>query len=166
MHTLDELFEQVTVELRAGNKLKTLKPLIDSYSGSDWKNFKFFSPAHYTKNTVLLNDVLEIAILCWEVNQGCPIHDHPDKGCLVRIMQGKLKETRYELLAYPVFSGSTIFSTIQDSVQFHSISTRSQTISPTTINCPPVPSINTPFSTAFCGNSSKKSFHAGLPGVI
>lgn len=111
MQTLDELFEQVTVELRAGNKLKTLKPLIDSYSGSDWKNFKFFSPAHYTRNTVLLNDVLEIAILCWEVNQGCPIHDHPDKGCLVRIMQGKLKETKYELQAYPVYTSAVILNT-------------------------------------------------------
>jgi cysteine dioxygenase len=50
---------------------------------------------------VNINDILEMVVICWEVNQGCPIHDHPEKGCLLKILQGEVRENTYKLEVFP-----------------------------------------------------------------
>ncbi|MCX6276728.1 MAG: cysteine dioxygenase family protein [Bacteroidetes bacterium] len=106
MKNLDILFDRITNELKAGKTLNSLTLILESYSGSDWKPYKFFSPNHYTRNIVRINDVLEMVVICWEINQGCPIHDHPKNGCLLKILQGEIKENTYLLSGAPVMTRS------------------------------------------------------------
>jgi cysteine dioxygenase len=111
MKTLDILFDQITKELREEKPLSSLKPYLEKYTGVDWKPYKFFSPNHYTRHVLKINDVVELVIICWEVNQGCPIHDHPVNGCLVRILQGEVRENTYELKDHPVLLNSRTLKT-------------------------------------------------------
>ncbi len=111
MKTLNILFDRLTAELKSGKELKDLAPLLKSYSGADWKKYKLFSPRHYTRNVVQVNDILEMIVICWEINQGCPIHDHPQNGCLVRILQGEVRESTYELTTPPALITSKMLTT-------------------------------------------------------
>jgi len=108
---LAELFNAFTVALRRGKKLKDLGPLLSSYDGDDWKQYEKYNADHYARNLVKINDQLEMLILCWEVHQGCPVHDHPVNGCLVRILKGEVTETVYKLSGKPEFLSSSILPT-------------------------------------------------------
>jgi len=35
-------------------------------------------------------------IICWNSNQSSKIHDHPDNGCLLKVLQGSLTEYNYK----------------------------------------------------------------------
>jgi cysteine dioxygenase len=108
MKTLDELFNAIDAELRKGRKLKDLGSLLSAYEGDDWKQHESYNPTHYSRNLVRMNELIEILVLCWEVRQGCPVHDHPENGCLVRIMQGEVTENIYKLNEKPEFVSSSI----------------------------------------------------------
>lgn len=36
-------------------------------------------------------------MLVWSPGKGSPIHDHADAHCLMKVLKGSLKETRFEL---------------------------------------------------------------------
>ena len=36
-------------------------------------------------------------ILCWKPGQKSPIHNHPNQGCIMKIIKGKLLEHKYEI---------------------------------------------------------------------
>jgi cysteine dioxygenase len=108
MKTLDELFNAIDSALRSGKKLKDLGPVLSAYDGDDWKEYEKYSPDHYSRNLVKKNDLLELLVLCWEVKQGCPVHDHPSNGCLVRIMQSEVTENVYKNNVPPEFSSGSI----------------------------------------------------------
>ncbi len=108
MNTLDELFSSIDKELRRGKKLKDLGPVLSSYSGDDWRKFERYNSAHYSRNLVKINDQIEMLVLCWDISQGCPVHDHPVNGCLVRIMQNEVTENVYEFTDKPELISSSI----------------------------------------------------------
>ncbi|MEI7492386.1 MAG: cysteine dioxygenase family protein [Bacteroidota bacterium] len=111
MKTLDELFSALDTALRSGKKLKDLGPVLAGYSGDDWKQYEIYKADHYARNLVKMNDQLELLVLCWEVKQGCPVHDHPVNGCLVRVMQSEVTENVYKLSVKPEFISSSILPT-------------------------------------------------------
>lgn len=54
----------------------------------------------YTRN--LVDDGGErghynLLILCWNPGKGSPIHDHAESSCFLKVLDGKLKETKYEV---------------------------------------------------------------------
>jgi predicted metal-dependent enzyme (double-stranded beta helix superfamily) len=77
------------------NFLKCL-PSISAYSGSDYKAYLNFSDEKYVKTRVCTNDKFEIYIICWSPGQSSPIHDHAKNGCIMKVLSGSLKETRYD----------------------------------------------------------------------
>jgi cysteine dioxygenase len=111
MNTLAELFDAIDRELQAGKRLRDLGPVLSSYSGDDWKEYESYHPNHYSRNRVHMNERIELLVLCWEIGQGCPVHDHPENGCLVRVMQGEVTENIYRLEEKPVFLSSSVLPT-------------------------------------------------------
>lgn len=95
MNTLPELFDALTRELRKGTPLKELWPVLIGYTGTDWKEYEIYHPDHYQRNHILKNEIAEIVLLCWKPGQGCLPHDHPDGGCLLTVVKGKLRENTY-----------------------------------------------------------------------
>ena len=41
------------------------------------------------------NELFEIIIISWNYNQKSPIHNHPENGCLMKILKGSLTEEKY-----------------------------------------------------------------------
>ena len=101
MKLLDELFEAVSTGLRNGTNLEKLAVLLSRYDGIDWKPYKYFTASHYTRYTYRLNDMLDMIIFCWEPGQVCPVHDLPAEGCMIRMLQGELQITTYDLMNLP-----------------------------------------------------------------
>jgi predicted metal-dependent enzyme (double-stranded beta helix superfamily) len=51
----------------------------------------------YKRNVLYRDEDIEILLICWMPGQKTPVHDHPDQGCLVRVLSGELHETLYNL---------------------------------------------------------------------
>lgn len=95
MNTIEQLGNEISRELGSGTDLLELKPLLEKYSGTDWKGIATFKDC-YTRTQVYVDDNIEILILGWNKNQRSGIHNHPDNGCLVKLLCGRLREDVYE----------------------------------------------------------------------
>lgn len=77
-----------------------LSYLIDYFTNIDIpidQNFVIFNEQSYSKNLVYSTDNYDIYYICWKKGQCSKIHDHPKNGCLMKILSGKLKETKYDI---------------------------------------------------------------------
>jgi len=73
--------------------------LMDSYKSNraDWIQYAKFDPHKYTRNLVDAgNGKYNVMVLCWGEGMGSSIHDHANAHCFVKVLDGQLKETRYE----------------------------------------------------------------------
>ncbi len=50
----------------------------------------FFSPERYTRNLVFKNDLFECLVLCWDIGQSSPIHDHGGQLGWIYLVTGSL----------------------------------------------------------------------------
>ena len=79
------LTETEMVELAAAVDLETL----------DFGDYGKFQRRCYARNTVLLNDHIELVVICWDGGQASSIHDHGDSNCLYLVTQGLMQEEVY-----------------------------------------------------------------------
>ena len=84
----------VNISQTLDNTLQSFSQL-SLYNGSDWKKYILFNEEKYQRSLVFRNHNIEIFVISWNKNQGCNIHDHPEGGCLVRVMSGELEEVCY-----------------------------------------------------------------------
>jgi cysteine dioxygenase len=61
----------------------------------DWKRFAMFDPQVYTRNLVGRNEHFEMLLLCWNVGQQSPIHNHAGQNCWMGVMEGEIEETLF-----------------------------------------------------------------------
>jgi len=95
MSTLTELFNNILDKMKTDVKLDQCIPLVNDYTGTDWKKYVSFSDNKYKKNLVKKDDNLEMLIICWNNNQISGIHDHPSNGCILKVLDGELEEHEY-----------------------------------------------------------------------
>jgi cysteine dioxygenase len=58
-----------------------------------------FSRFGYSRNLVRSGPWYALLVLCWKNGQRSPIHDHTGSHCVVRVLRGKLTETRFAFAA-------------------------------------------------------------------
>ena len=77
---------------------------IENYKDTDWKKHKSFfinssnsydKSKKYYKNIIYQNDSFELILIKWEKGAQTSIHGHPDNGCILKLLEGKLKEEKY-----------------------------------------------------------------------
>lgn len=93
-----ESIEQLGIEITENlldKKLIDLKPLLQQYIGTDWKNYIIKNENNYNRYLVFTNNIIDIFIITWNINQSSKIHNHPDYGCLLKVLQGQLTEYIY-----------------------------------------------------------------------
>ncbi|KAL9066990.1 MAG: hypothetical protein Q9157_006963 [Trypethelium eluteriae] len=77
-----------------------LQELMRNYKSceADWEQFALAdSASNYTRNLVDQgNGKSNILILVWNPSKGSPIHDHANAHCIMKVLKGSLKETRYK----------------------------------------------------------------------
>ena len=66
------------------------------YNGNDWKKYINFKNDTYNKELIYRNNYFEMVLISWNKNQISPIHDHPNNGCVLKIMDGVLIEEKYK----------------------------------------------------------------------
>ncbi|KAI8614720.1 RmlC-like cupin domain-containing protein, partial [Chytriomyces sp. MP71] len=85
--------------------VERIQRAMESYvsNASDWSQFSHFETGRYTRNLVDSgNGKFNLMILCWPAGVQSPIHDHAGSHCLMKILNGDLKETLY---SWPESSG-------------------------------------------------------------
>lgn len=79
--------------------VKHLEELMRNYvsKDSEWQKYAFADLSRgYTRNLVDEgNGKSNLLVLVWTPGKGSPIHDHADAHCLMKVLKGSLKETRF-----------------------------------------------------------------------
>jgi cysteine dioxygenase len=91
---LDELIDELTLNL--DNSINIIssydtKELIKYYpSDEEFNNHK--NTYGYYKKLIHNNDKFELYLIFWSPYASSPIHDHPEQGCVLKLLSGKLIE--------------------------------------------------------------------------
>lgn len=67
------------------------------FNEKEWRQYAKFSHGHYTRNLIGYDEKFTILLLCWEKGQMSPIHDHAGSNCWVKVLDGNLEETVYQV---------------------------------------------------------------------
>jgi cysteine dioxygenase len=78
------------------NNLENSKHILHSYNSNDWKKYVNYYKETYMKNLIYKDKNIEMLLLCWLPGQQSKIHNHPKNGCLMKILQGNIKEITYD----------------------------------------------------------------------
>jgi cysteine dioxygenase len=64
----------------------------------DFTEFIRFCDQGYARNLMRAGPWYHALVLCWKNGQRSPIHDHKGSSCGVRVLQGTLTETLFEMM--------------------------------------------------------------------
>ena len=95
--SIEDLAGKILDKLNIGVKLRDTQDILINYKGDDWKKYLNFCKDGYTRNVAYRDDKIEILILCWSGLKESGVHDHPENGCIVRLLKGKLIEKIYKM---------------------------------------------------------------------
>ena len=102
---IERLGLQLMAQLEDGSGLRGCHQILfDSKNGH--LTFRWATTVPYYRQQLFVNQLIEIVMISWNPHQGSRIHDHPDGGCLLRVMAGHLTEEVY-------YCGSTGLQLIQ-----------------------------------------------------
>lgn len=59
--------------------------------------FRVFDEERYARNTVVLNEHVELVVICWLQSQASSIHDHGRSNCLYLVTEGTMQEELFRL---------------------------------------------------------------------
>ena len=133
MKTIEEMIVKINNNIEKVENLSFLKSIVDNYDGIDWKEKVNFKEGIYNK--ILLHKCekldYEIILICWEEKSESPIHKHPKNGCLLKVLKGKLNETRYngENINNMVLTPKSETSYMHDNLGSHKINPIGDSIS-------------------------------------
>ena len=99
---MDNLYNYLYLNLKEGKNLGDIKHKVESYINDEVKKY-CYSKINFTKgnyNRIKLenysNDIFELVLICWDKNSETKIHDHPIKGCILYLIDGKLEEELFD----------------------------------------------------------------------
>lgn len=90
---LKQLISKIT-GLGDFSTVETLNDLITDCTINNFNEYSKFSSKTYCKNKLYYNNHFEIVLICWNPHQETPKHGHPENGCIMKVLQGELIETR------------------------------------------------------------------------
>jgi predicted metal-dependent enzyme (double-stranded beta helix superfamily) len=95
--TLKYLYDEICNRLIKDNKLCSVRDILEKYNSLDWKEYVKINNDTYNKHLVYHTDLFDIFIITWKAGQRSKIHDHPNHGCLMKILDGHLSENLYNI---------------------------------------------------------------------
>ena len=88
-----EIWEKISKGISSGDRLVDYKEAILEVDNVDKVEYNV---EKYTKKTIYIDKNIEVVLIGWETGQSSPIHDHPDNGCIYRILSGNMMDIRYD----------------------------------------------------------------------
>lgn len=126
---LNTLISNISMELEQQKPLKDLIYLVQQYNGNEWRKYIKFNDQYYCKNIIYQSKLFEIVLICWNSNQSSNIHDHPDRGCILKVVDNYLIEELYNtnvsLEKITIITNNEI-SYIDNSIGYHKIINQQQ----------------------------------------
>ena len=98
MSSLEELFSCISTEMQEKNHKNLLfaGAFLKNYIADDWKiHLKYPEIGTYIKTLLYRDNNIEMFLIVWASKAKSCIHDHPDFGCIVKILYGYLEEQVY-----------------------------------------------------------------------
>ena len=90
------------------NNLAKSKHILQSYNSNDWRKYANFYNETYMRNLIYRDKKLEILLICWLPGQQTKIHNHPKNGCLMKILDGNIKEITYDQYNSKILTSNTL----------------------------------------------------------
>ena len=84
-------------KMNINNTLLNGKKYLENYNSLDYKKFINLKNNIYNKELVYRDNKFELFIISWNKNQYSGIHNHSGKGCLFKILEGEIVESRYNI---------------------------------------------------------------------
>lgn len=100
--TFDELIEGLLEFFKAGKESVDIDAVIEWFNRyesnpEDWAKFSKWDKYKYTRNLIHQgNGNFNLILMCWPEGSVSPIHDHSNSHCFMRVLEGQVKEIRYE----------------------------------------------------------------------
>jgi len=97
-----------------------------------WQKYAIFDDEKpYTRNLISTDgETYTLLLLCWNPQNESPIHDHPCDGCWLQVVQGGIREVRYDkqLNCVATLDYTTVgeLSYITDNVGYHKVGNTTQ----------------------------------------
>ena len=96
-----------------------------------WQKYALFDEDKpYTRNLISTdNETYTLLLLCWNPEKESPIHDHPCDGCWLQVLQGDIREVRYDKQLNCVSDlnyNDGALSYITDNVGYHKVGNTTQ----------------------------------------
>ena len=101
---MKDLIENIKLKLSEENlnkKNNVLKcyNIIKNYNFNNWNkyksNFKLNNKTDYYKHSIFSNDIFEIILIKWDKGVKTSLHLHPNNGCILKVLEGKIVEDKY-----------------------------------------------------------------------
>eukprot|EP00529_Nitzschia_sp_RCC80_P026264 CAMPEP_0113476852 /NCGR_PEP_ID=MMETSP0014_2-20120614/19893_1 /TAXON_ID=2857 /ORGANISM="Nitzschia sp." /LENGTH=342 /DNA_ID=CAMNT_0000369903 /DNA_START=289 /DNA_END=1317 /DNA_ORIENTATION=- /assembly_acc=CAM_ASM_000159 len=92
-----------------------------------WQQYAFFDTSKpYTRNLIATdNKTYTLLLLCWNPGQESPVHAHPCDGCWLQVLDGQIREVRYDTVGLQPLSDVTYhagqLSWITDNIGYHKV---------------------------------------------
>lgn len=92
-----ELEKALLAEFERDRKGTRVAQILAEYAAThaDWREFALFDDGIYTRNLVGRNEQFEMLVLCWNVGQTSPIHNHAGQNCWMAVLQGEIEEVQF-----------------------------------------------------------------------
>jgi cysteine dioxygenase len=140
MKTLCQLAEQISAWIEVNGvenfHISHFMKQLQNYNGEDWKKCpQTCKPCYFRYvqqiNIKYHNTVYDMIIISWGPNCATPVHNHPETGCIFKVLEGELVEELYDatkdefepLKITSLKVGDTGY--IDDSIGFHRVVNRS-----------------------------------------
>ena len=73
-----------------------LRILMQNINYEDVKNYVKYNKESYQRIPLANDSKRSIYLLCWSPKQHSLVHDHPDSGCIFKVLKGNLHEITYQ----------------------------------------------------------------------
>jgi cysteine dioxygenase len=104
IYSIESLYNTIDCKYKASAYFIDLTHIVKNYIGDDWRQYINFN--NNTYNRIRLNDFsnskFEMYIISWKPDQMSPVHDHSDNGCIMKVLDGSLKEILYDYNLTPM----------------------------------------------------------------
>jgi len=121
-HSLSEIIVMEGAPLSAIQFL----PALRTFTIENKTEIKNFLSNPETNHVIVQNDLIKIVLIRWEPGSECNIHGHAEKGCVFKVLKGKIVEKRFSadntkrLLAQGTYKKDTI-AYIDDLMGLHCV---------------------------------------------
>lgn len=75
-------------------------PVLSAFTLNDNTEIRNFINNPETNHVIVQNDLIKVVLIRWNPGDECNIHGHAEKGCVFKVLKGKIQEKRFSADGY------------------------------------------------------------------